>query len=606
LDIDPGTVVANRYRITRPLGRGGMGEVFAAENIRTGRPVAVKLLRSDSKTKETAMQRFRQEARAAGSINSDHVTQVLDVEDDHEHGVVLVFELLEGESLIDRLKRTGPIPFEELYPIIEQVWMGLADAHRAGIIHRDLKPSNVFLERRPDGTTRVKILDFGISKLPKEMGGETLTEMGQSLGTFSFMPPEQIGKAKTVDHRADIYACATMIYQSLTGQLPYSARNILVMVEMKSKTDARRLAEAMGGPVDPRLETFIAQGLERDPSKRFQTALDALNAWRELRPPQRGVEPSSPPPPQQPLSSAHGPFAPDEAEADRPPLRLARMVVSPQRPPMQETRGVTPPRRPLSSMDVNRGPSFGGPGPTGAPLGVLPPGMSPPRRPNLPSSYHPSAPPAETAPVRSGPVMEVSTDSAATLAMPSRHPGVGGSPLGVGGTQPVRMTRPLSPISPSARATTGRKPSSSRPPLSPAAPNALSSDNLRLERDVSHPNEQNSFEEPKGSPLPSHPASYYVRPPGSAPSAPPMGQQAGAHIIDDPSSTPGNSAEFATQIYRPRTDPERLQTRNGSPAHTSPKSKSSSMWAFLVGALAFLLVGFCVVAVIMRYMATLP
>ena len=264
MDLEPGTIVANRYRISRPLGRGGMGEVFAAEQLRTGRPVAIKLLRQDSKAKATAIKRFELEARAAGRINSDHVTQVLAVEEDPEHGVVLVFELLEGESLIDRLKRTGPIPFEELWPIIEQVWMGLADAHRAGIIHRDLKPSNVFLERRPDGTTRVKILDFGISKVPKEAGGETLTEMGQSLGTFSFMPPEQIGKAKTVDHRADIYACATLIYQSLTGQLPYSARNILVMVEMKSKTDARKLSDAMGGPVDPRLEAFVACGLARE------------------------------------------------------------------------------------------------------------------------------------------------------------------------------------------------------------------------------------------------------------------------------------------------------------------------------------------------------
>ncbi len=251
MDLEPGTVVASRYRISRPLGRGGMGEVFAAENIRTGRPVAIKLLRQDSKGKSSAVARFRQEARAAGRINSDHVTQVLDVEEDAEHGVVLVFELLEGESLIDRLKRTGPIPFDELWPIIEQVWMGLADAHRADIIHRDLKPSNVFLERRPDGSTRVKILDFGISKVPKEVGGETLTEMGQSLGTFSFMPPEQIGKAKTVDHRADVYACTTLIYQSLTAQLPYSARNILVMVDMKTKTDARKLSEALAGPDRP-------------------------------------------------------------------------------------------------------------------------------------------------------------------------------------------------------------------------------------------------------------------------------------------------------------------------------------------------------------------
>jgi hypothetical protein len=259
LDLEPGTVVANRYRISRAIGRGGMGEVFAAENIRTGRPVAVKLLRADSKSKASAVERFRREARAAGSINSDHVTQVLDVEDDAEHGIVIVFELLEGESLIDRLKRTGPIPFDELHPIIEEVWVGLSDAHKVGIIHRDLKPSNVFLERRPDGHVRVKILDFGISKLPKEMGGETLTEMGQSLGTFSFMPPEQIGRAKTVDHRADIYATTTMIYQSLTGQLPYIARNILVMVEMKSKTERARGAAKARTSISMRGLAQIAQ-----------------------------------------------------------------------------------------------------------------------------------------------------------------------------------------------------------------------------------------------------------------------------------------------------------------------------------------------------------
>jgi serine/threonine-protein kinase len=282
LDLDPGQLVAQRFRILRPLGRGGMGEVFAAENLRTGRQVAIKLLRSESKMKSSAIERFRREARAAGSIQSDFVTQILDVDEDPEHGIVLVFELLEGESLVERLKRTGPIPFDELHPMIEQVWMGLADAHRAGIIHRDLKPSNVFLERRPNGGVRVKLLDFGISKLPREMGGETLTELGQSLGTFSFMPPEQIGKAKTVDHRADVYACASLIYQALSGQLPYAAKNILMMVELKTKQEPRRLSQAMDGPVDPRLDEFLAIALARDPENRFQSADDALAAWRAL------------------------------------------------------------------------------------------------------------------------------------------------------------------------------------------------------------------------------------------------------------------------------------------------------------------------------------
>lgn len=283
MPIEPGTVIAKRYQVVEQLGKGGMGEVFSAENTRTGRMVALKVLRAESKTKQSAIERFRREARAAGSINSDFVTQVLDVEDDPEFGIVLVFELLEGESLVERLKRTGPIGYEEVWGIVEAVWMGLADAHAAGIIHRDLKPSNVFLVQRRSGL-RVKILDFGISKLPKNISTESLTQVGQSLGTFSFMPPEQIGKAKTVDHRADIYAATTLIYQAMSGKLPYQAKNVVAMMELKNKTEPRTLGEVMKTPIDPQLEAFIARGLTRDPDQRFQTAMEALEAWRQLRP----------------------------------------------------------------------------------------------------------------------------------------------------------------------------------------------------------------------------------------------------------------------------------------------------------------------------------
>jgi len=283
LPVEPGTIIAKRYQVVEQLGKGGMGEVFSAENTRTGRMVALKVLRAESKTKQSAIERFRREARAAGSINSDFVTQVLDVEDDPEYGIVLVFELLEGESLVERLKRTGPIGFDELWGIVEAVWMGLADAHAAGIIHRDLKPSNVFLEQRRSGL-RVKILDFGISKLPKKISTQSLTQVGQSLGTFSFMPPEQIGKAKTVDHRADIYAATTLVYQAMSGKLPYQAKNVVAMMELKNKTEPRTLGEVMKTPISPQLEAFIAKGLARNPDERFQTALEALQAWRQLRP----------------------------------------------------------------------------------------------------------------------------------------------------------------------------------------------------------------------------------------------------------------------------------------------------------------------------------
>jgi len=281
--IETGTLIAGRYRVEAMLGKGGMGEVFSAENTRTGRKVALKVLRAESKDKEVAVERFRREARAAGAIRSDFVTEVYDVEEDPAHGIVLVFELLEGESLVDRLKRTGPIEMGELWTIVEAVWVGLADAHAAGIVHRDLKPSNVFLVTKPEGL-RVKILDFGISKLPKEITSDSLTQVGQSLGTFSFMPPEQIGRAKSVDHRADIYACTTLVYQAYSGKLPFSAKNAVVMMELKMREAPMTLAAVMGAPVDPYLEAFIAKGLARSPDARFQTALEALEAWRALRP----------------------------------------------------------------------------------------------------------------------------------------------------------------------------------------------------------------------------------------------------------------------------------------------------------------------------------
>lgn len=507
MDLDPGTVVANRYRISRQLGRGGMGEVFAAENIRTGRPVAVKLLRSDSKSKSSAVARFRREARAAGSINSDHVTQVLDVEEDAEHGIVLVFELLEGESLIDRLKRTGPIPFDELHGIIEQVWIGLADAHKAGIIHRDLKPSNVFLERRPDGQTRVKILDFGISKLPKEMGGETLTEMGQSLGTFSFMPPEQIGKAKTVDHRADIYACGTLIYQALSGQLPYAARNILVMVEMKSKADARRLADAMGGTVDPRLEDFLTHTLARDPGQRFQSATEALTVWRELRPENaRPVQPSS----------------------------------NSLQPPSSSTPG--------SGVDAVSGPSV----------------------------VRQDAMPLTT--------METTTDSAATIAMPLSHftsQAVEAPRAAAGGTHEVASGHSAMAATPSEQ---------KRPPLANLA------QTMPLTREGGPDRNTGSGAAPYaggGVATPTRGTPAFASSPPNA-----------GRVYEEPSSTAPQSQD-KTKIYQPAPMPSH-PSRPDLASHTLPVplQRRRSAIPFVIGAIAFALVGFGIVAALLQYFRT--
>jgi eukaryotic-like serine/threonine-protein kinase len=282
VELRPGTIVASQYEILGPLGRGGMGELFRARNTRTERRVALKLLRPDTKGRADAVERFRREARAAGMISSDHVTQVLDVEDDPKLGIAIAFELLDGENLLDRLRRTGPMPLEMLQPLVTQILQGLGDAHAVGIIHRDLKPSNVFLETRPDGSSRVKILDFGISKLPKTIAKTTLTEPGQSLGSFMFMPPEQIQRAATVDLRADIYAVGTLAFQALTGHLPYSARSMVELIQLKTTADPRTLEQASGKPFPPQLEAWVARMLRRKSDDRFQTAAEASAAWRAL------------------------------------------------------------------------------------------------------------------------------------------------------------------------------------------------------------------------------------------------------------------------------------------------------------------------------------
>lgn len=588
MELEAGTVVAQRYRILRQLGRGGMGEVFAAENVRTGRVVAVKVLRADSKQKSSAVARFRREARAAGAINSDHVTQVLDVEEDTEQGIVIVFELLEGESLIDRLKRTGPMTFDELYPLVEQVWMGLADAHKAGVIHRDLKPSNVFLERRPDGIVRVKILDFGISKLPREVGGETLTEMGQSLGTFSFMPPEQIGKAKTVDHRADIYASATLIYQAMSGQLPYAAKNILQMVDLKTKSEPRPLSSVLDGGVDPRLEAFLAKGLAREPADRFQSAQEALEAWRELR------RVTSAAPQAQPRSSGSSgtyqqytgpaPANPSSAysgmqPAPGPQYAGAAQNLRPQQPsqPPQQQRfeGPSSGRVPATVMLADPRSHAASPLPVNAPEPrpgfASPTGVGQPHR--LGGTVAMNASPAlgGAKPPINVPVMNDTSseghDHVATVAMPMRNVAQALNPAGIprvhddapqgqAGTQLMSHAALRQAGVPMPVQQRGNSPSTMNPALTPM------------------PGSSGAYPMPGSNPQPQ----------GGQP-------QTGANL-----PPPKEEGGDLTTVYR------RDKSQNGGPPPTlpqGPEGRGRNLWMIL-GVLMFALVGFVVAAVLLR------
>jgi serine/threonine-protein kinase len=284
--IHPGDILAG-YRVTRLLGRGGMGEVWAAINPDESHQVAIKVLLARAAMKPDLVRRFEREAKIASSIQSDYVCQLLDVgrADDGSH--LLVFEHLSGESLAERLKREQYLPLSEVGPIIDDVLQGLSAAHAANVIHRDLKPGNIFIEYigLPDRRERAKILDFGISKLTRREKEEpTLTAFDATLGSFAYMAPEQVRGAARADERADIYAVGAVAFRALSGRLPFEGATAAVLVSLKLDRSAPSLHEATGEKWPAGIERFLERALDRRREQRFATAEEALSAWRAIQP----------------------------------------------------------------------------------------------------------------------------------------------------------------------------------------------------------------------------------------------------------------------------------------------------------------------------------
>ncbi|MCK6491750.1 MAG: serine/threonine protein kinase, partial [Planctomycetes bacterium] len=194
-----------------------MGRVYVAQHLRIPRRFAVKIMHDQLAAHAEAVARFEREAQAVARITNDHVIDIVDVVR-VQGRAALITELLEGEELGLYLDRAGKLPLPQAIAICRQVCRGLAAAHAVKVVHRDLKPSNLFVMTRDDGSLHVKILDFGVAKL---VDGTELTGSGMLLGTPAFMAPEQALGARDVDHRADIYALGAVLYQSLTGQLPF-------------------------------------------------------------------------------------------------------------------------------------------------------------------------------------------------------------------------------------------------------------------------------------------------------------------------------------------------------------------------------------------------
>jgi tRNA A-37 threonylcarbamoyl transferase component Bud32 len=265
-----GEVIADKYRIERLLGAGGMAEVYAAINLRTDRRVALKWILPALAASNEVLARFRREALAAGRINHPNVVTIFDVVE-HQGSACIVMELLGGETLHERMSRVGQMSFVEAVAIILPAMRGVAAAHAHGVIHRDLKPDNIFLCLDADNSIRdCKVLDFGVSKLTIADAATTgdITLSGNVVGTPEYMAPEQVRSGKGADHRIDIYSLGVVFYEMLAGRPPFVGEHFSGLMLDIMQRDPPPLV-GFRADVPRRLASVIHRALERDLEKRY-------------------------------------------------------------------------------------------------------------------------------------------------------------------------------------------------------------------------------------------------------------------------------------------------------------------------------------------------
>jgi serine/threonine-protein kinase len=270
--VNPGDVIDGSYIVERLLGQGGMGAVFVARDERLGRRVAIKVLLDAVAENPEAVARFEREARSAAALQSDHVTRVLSVGHRSPGGPpFIVMELLEGDDLAATLARRGPLPPSEVVGYMREVCEALEEAHGLGIVHRDLKPPNIFLSRRPTGGTRIKVLDFGISKAATGSAMEALTATTALMGTPLYMSPEQLREARNVDGRADLWALGVVMYELLCGVPPFVSHALTELCVLIMTAPHVPLRERRPD-IPPAIDAVVNRLLQKNPEHRFKTA----------------------------------------------------------------------------------------------------------------------------------------------------------------------------------------------------------------------------------------------------------------------------------------------------------------------------------------------
>lgn len=266
-----GRVLEDRYEIVRPLGTGGGGSVYVARHLRLGAEVAIKIVDIEDR-QQTLVKRLEREARAVALIGHENIVSVLDFGYTTDGSAFLVMQLLQGETVEQRLDRTTTLPLPATCAILTQVAYALEAAHDCGVIHRDIKPGNVFLSRERGRNDHVKVLDFGIAALQAGTPGVLPTNLSGALvvGTPSYIAPERLRQGTTVDHRADVYSVGAMMYEMLSGKPPFleatAVSTMIRILQDEPEPVSRRVKEL---PLADAVDDLLARMLAKSPDERL-------------------------------------------------------------------------------------------------------------------------------------------------------------------------------------------------------------------------------------------------------------------------------------------------------------------------------------------------
>lgn len=284
-----GRILNGKYRIESQIGQGAMGTVYLGEHIGLKKKVALKILHSDLQVSDESLQRFQREGIAAGKFSHPYLIQIFDFDrSDSERGerlFYLAMEFVEGANLTQFLQRRGRLPVETALKLARQMLACLAEAHRHGIVHRDLKPDNLMVSEGSRGELRVKVLDFGLSKLvDRRLNSSFVTQPGRLLGTPLYMAPEQV-VGDEADERSDVYAAGLILYEMLAGERPFREKDSTQLLLTRPTAEAPSLrANLPELEVPDELDEFLRHALARDRAQRYANAEEMLNALDEIQP----------------------------------------------------------------------------------------------------------------------------------------------------------------------------------------------------------------------------------------------------------------------------------------------------------------------------------